>query len=1428
MSAEVAAAETQPGNLPFTLTDDVDEIFDFASITIKLASPDRIRSWSNGEVKKPETINYRTFRPERDGLFCERIFGPTKDYECYCGKYKSIRYRGMICDRCGVEVSRSEVRRERMGHVELVAPVAHIWYFKRIPSQMSILLDVSVKNLERVLYFEEYIVVRATESMPFKVGDVIGEEEFRMSREKYSDDFSAEMGAEAVKKCLQALNLEELAVALRNAMKDESSVQKKKKIIRRLGVINSFLKSGNKPEWMILDAVPVIPPELRPMVQLDGGRFATSDLNDLYRRVINRNNRLQRLLDLKAPEIIIRNEKRMLQEAVDTLFDNSRRGRGVKGPGSRPLKSLSDILKGKRGRFRQNLLGKRVDYSGRSVIVVDPRLKLYQCGLPKKMAIELFKPFIMKKLVDKGLVHNIKSAKRMIEREDKEIWDALEEVIVGHPVLLNRAPTLHRAGFQAFEPILVEGEAIKIHPLVCTAFNADFDGDQMAVHVPLSIEAQLECEMLMLSIYNILSPANGDPLVVPSQDIVLGCCYLTKDSPRPEKLRSYLNFEEVLAAHDAGILSLHTLIEVRMTGSRIKTTTGRLILNEILPPEIGFINKMVNKRALSEIIYDSYRKIGLARTVDLLDKIKKLGFEYATRYGGSISIDDIKIPSEKKEILERGHQEVEKTIGEYQQGLITEEERYNRIVDIWTSLGEEVADASFKQLAQDINGFNPIYIMVESGARGSKQQIRQLAGMRGLMAKPSGEIIELPITANFREGLSVLEYFISTHGARKGLADTALKTADAGYLTRRLVDIAQDVIVTEVDCGTMNGMVIEAIKEGDEIIESLKERILGRVTVDEIADPMSGEIMARTGEEIKEEAAKLIEEAEIERVRIRSVLTCESSRGVCAKCYGRNLATGRLIDIGEAVGIIAAQSIGEPGTQLTMRTFHIGGTAFRQVEEREARLDYPVEIVSLPKHIIPLQNEKGMIVARGGDMVVRKILKEYVLPPGSKIMVFDGLWINLGEVVAETSEGKSIKADVAGIGRITEEGKVLIEARERRIPLRTGSKVYVKTSDLVEAGQIIAEFDPYNELILTETTGEVKYKDIIKGRTLREERDENTGLFNRVVVEDREGELQATVDIIREDGKMVNYILPHGSRIVVNDGQKLAGGDTLAKFPQALSKTKDITGGLPRVAELFETRCPRDNALIAEIDGVVEFKEIVGGTRTVRIRNKVTNTTRDYSLPVGKHLKIHEGDEVKAGDQLVEGPIDPQDILRIKGDRALQQYLLNEVQEVYKLQGVNINDKHIEVIVRQMLRRVEVTSSGDTDFLAGDHLDKFRFMAENKRVITEGGTAAQARPLLMGITKASLATDSFISAASFQETTRVLTEAAIKGRVDELIGLKENVIIGRLIPAGTGMPQYKDKRFKFNRLKEVKAVTENEKIEEEEQQQQVQAQELVG
>ncbi|MEW5766083.1 MAG: DNA-directed RNA polymerase subunit beta' [bacterium] len=1413
MSAEAAVAKSQSRSLPVTLNyqaDHDDKLFDFASITIKLASPERIRSWSHGEVKKPETINYRTFKPERDGLFCERIFGPTKDYECYCGKYKSIRYRGVICDRCGVEVTRAEVRRERMGHIELVAPAAHIWYFKRIPSQMSLLLDISVRDLERVLYFEEYIVTRVAGSVPLQLGTVMGEEDFWMYKEKYGDGFSAGMGAEAVRKCLQSLNLEKLAVELRQEMKEESSSQKKKKAVRRLAVIDAFLKSNNKPEWMILDCVPVIPPELRPMVQLDGGRFATSDLNDLYRRVINRNNRLQRLLDLKAPEIIIRNEKRMLQEAVDTLFDNSRRGRGVKGHGSRLLKSLSDILKGKRGRFRQNLLGKRVDYSGRSVIVVDPKLRLYQCGLPKKMAIELFKPFIMKELVDRGLVHNIKSAKRMVEREDKEIWDALEKVIAGHPILLNRAPTLHRAGIQAFEPILVEGEAIKIHPLVCAAFNADFDGDQMAVHVPLSLEAQLECEMLMLSVYNILSPANGHPLMVPSQDIVLGCCYLTKEVlPTSDRLRSYYNSEEVMAAYDAGVIGLHTLVNVRMNGSKVKTTAGRLIFNQVIPPELGFINQMVDKHTLSEIVYTSYRKNGLARTVNLLDEVKQLGFKYATKYGGSISIDDIKVPGVKKQVLEKGHKEVEHILNEYQQGLITDEERYNRIVDIWTSLGEEVADATFEQLARDMEGFNPIYIMVESGARGSKQQVRQLAGMRGLMAKPSGEIIELPITANFREGLSVLEYFISTHGARKGLADTALKTADAGYLTRRLVDIAQDVIVTEIDCGTMNGMVAESIKEGDEVIESLKERILGRVTLDEIVDPRSGKVLVEPGEEIDEEAADAIEDADIERIRMRTVLTCETARGVCAKCYGRNLATGRLVDIGEAVGIIAAQSIGEPGTQLTMRTFHIGGTAFRQVEEREIRLNYPVEIVALPRYLISLKEEQGMIVSRGGNMLIRKILKEYTLAPGSKIMVFDGLWINMGEVVAETSEGESIKAEVAGIGRITEEGKVLIEAREREIHLRTGTKIYVQPNTFVEAGQIIAEFDPYNELILTETTGEARFKDIIKGRTLREELDENTGLFNRVVVEDREEELQPSVDIIKEDGKAVNYILPHGARLVVQDGQKLTAGDTLAKFPQELSKTKDITGGLPRVAELFETRCPKDNAVIAEIDGVIEFKPAAGGTRTVVIRNKATNTTREYYISVGKHLKVHEGDEVKAGDQLIEGPIDPHDILRIKGDYALQQYLLNEVQEVYKLQGVDINDKHIEVIVRQMLRRVEITSAGDTDFLVGEHMDKFRFMEENKRVVAQGGTPAQASPLLLGITKASLATDSFISAASFQETTRVLTEAAIKGRTDDLLGLKENVIIGRLVPAGTGMPMYKDRQFTFNRLGE-ETVSEEE------------------
>lgn len=1354
------------------------------AIKISLASPEKIRSWSFGEVTKPETINYRTFRPEKGGLFCERIFGPTKNYECYCGKFKSTRYKGVICDRCGVEVTHSDVRRHRMGHIELVAPVSHIWYFKRLPSKMAILLNISVKQLERVLYYEAYIVSDPGDT-PLLPNQILTEEEHREYLDKYGQKFKADMGAGTIKEILSNIDCQRLSAKLREQIQIEKSL-KQKKLIRRLEVVSAFVKSDNRPEWTILEALPVIPTELRPMVQLDGGRFVTSDLNDLYRRVINRNNRLSRLIGLHAPEVIIRNEKRMLQEAVDALFDNSQRKKVVKGLGNRPLKSLSDMLRGKQGRFRQNLLGKRVDYSGRSVIVVDPTIKLVQCGLPKKMALELFKPFVMRRLSEKNLVHNIKSGKSMIESELPEVWDALEEVIKDYPVLLNRAPTLHKAGIQAFIPILVEGKAIKIHPLVCTAFNADFDGDQMAVHVPLSVEAQLEAKHLMLSAKNLLSPAHGKPLVAPSQDIVLGLCYLTKEKPKDKgEGRIFANEDEALLAYDDRQIGLHALISVRVNGQRIRTTVGRVIFNKILPEEMRFINEKLNKSLMGKIVTDSYLKYGLDLTVKLLDSVKELGFEYVTVFGGSIGIDDIKISEEKDDYIRERTDDVSKILEQYQNGIITEEERYAKVVDLWTHTTEKLTDVMFSKLAEDQEGFNPVFVMAESGARGSKQQIKQLTAMRGLMAKPSGEIIELPITSNFREGLSVLEYFISTHGARKGLADTALKTADAGYLTRRLVDVAQEAIISEEDCGTINGVTMEAIKEGDEIIEPLADRVLGRVALEDVIDPMTGKVLVKANQEIGEEAAARILEAEIERIRIRTALTCESVRGTCQRCYGRAPMTGKMVDIGEAVGIIAAQSIGEPGTQLTMRTFHIGGTAFRQVEERGISFNYPVEIIRLPKHLIETENN-AYTISRRGEMKVRRVLAQHKVQEGDKLLVFDGLWVTAADTIAKRGK-KEIKTALSGMVKFQDDKKFLIMSDEREIFIKPGAQIRVKVGDIVPPNQVIAEFDPYNEPILTEVKGRIRLKDVVKGRTVQEKLDENTGLYKRVVIDDREGELQPYVTICDEKEEIVaSYIMPTGARISVNDGEEVNAGEVIAKLPLEITRTKDITGGLPRVADLFEARHPKEKAIISEIDGVVKLGEISGRTRAVIVKNEATKDERQYSVLVRKHLKVHNQDLIASGERLTDGPIDCHDILRIKGEKALGQYLLNEIQEVYRLQGVAINDKHIEVIIRQMLKRVEIIDGGDTEFLPGEQVDKFEFRKSNEEVIAKGGKPAQAKPILLGITKASLATDSFISAASFQETTKVLTNASIQGAVDKLRGLKENVIVGSLIPAGTG------------------------------------------
>jgi DNA-directed RNA polymerase subunit beta' len=1334
----------------------------FNAIRIAVASPEQIRGWSHGEVKKPETINYRTFKPERDGLFCARIFGPVKDYECNCGKYKRMKHRGIVCEKCGVEVIQTKVRRERMGHIELAAPVAHIWFLKSIPSKIGMFLDMTLKELERVLYFESYVITDP-KSIPLKKGDLISEEKYRELKGKYGEDaIEAGVGAEAVKQLLQKLDIKEMAEQLRVEMRETQSEAKRKKLAKRLRVIEAFRDSGNKPEWMILDVIPVIPPDLRPLVPLDGGRFATSDLNDLYRRVINRNNRLKRLLELNAPDIIIRNEKRMLQEAVDALFDNGKRGRVITGANKKPLRSLSDMLRGKQGRFRQNLLGKRVDYSGRSVIVIGPELRLHQCGLPKKMALELFKPFIYNKLEERGYVTTVKSAKKMVEKERPEVWDILEEVIREHPILLNRAPTLHRLGIQAFEPLLIEGKAIQLHPLVCLAFNADFDGDQMAVHVPLSVEAQTEARVLMMSTNNILSPAHGKPIIVPTQDIVLGLYYMTREKEHAKgEGKVFANPEEVRIAYDAREVDMQARIKVRMNGHVVETTAGRIILREVVPSEVPFelINRVMNKKAVANLIDYTYRVAGNKKTVILADKLKDLGFAYVTKSGMSIGINDIHVPGRKPYLLEQATKEVERIRQQYVDGLITDGERYNKVIDIWAQLTEEIADEMMKELGTEkikdpegkekaVPSFNPIFMMADSGARGSAQQIRQLAGMRGLMAKPSGEIIETPITANFREGLSVLQYFVSTHGARKGLADTALKTANSGYLTRRLVDVAQDVIVNEYDCGTMDGIYVSSLVEGGEIIEPMVERILGRVALEDIKDPFTDEVIVKASHEINEEAIQNIADAGLDRVKIRSVLTCESSHGVCALCYGRDLARGRIVDIGEAVGVIAAQSIGEPGTQLTMRTFHIGGTASRRVEETalEAKMDGTVKFIDLRT----VRNREGMLV-----VMSRK-----------------------GEIAILDDEGRERK----------------------RYPAVYGAKLAVAEGKKVKEGELIAEWDPYTIPIITEVSGLVKFGDITEGVTMQEQVDEVTGHAHKVIIESKELDLRPRISIKQErvdaEGKKAmeteaRYILPVGSNIYVKEGEPVEAGDVLVKIPRETTKTKDITGGLPRVAELFEARRPKEYALISEIDGAVSFGKMLKGKRKVIVTPEV-GEPKEYSIPKGKHISVHEGDVVKAGEPLMDGSSNPHDILKVLGDKELARFLVDEIQEVYQLQGVKINDKHIEIIVRQMLKRVKIRDVGDTRFIVDEQVEKHVFKLENERVLKEGGKPAIADPLFLGITKASLITDSWVSAASFQETTRVLTQAAVEGRIDTLRGLKENVIMGRLIPAGTGNPRYRD------------------------------------
>jgi DNA-directed RNA polymerase subunit beta' len=1443
----------------------------YSGVKISLASPEEILKWSHGEIKKPETINYRTFKPERDGLFCAKIFGPTKDYECNCGKYKRMKHRGVICEKCGVEVIQSKVRRERMAHIELATPCSHIWFLRSLPSKIGNLLDLTLKSLEKVIYFDSYIVIDPKDT-DLNQNQLLTEEKYREACEVYGTAFEAGIGAEAVKKLLGKIDLDTVYKELRLDISSTRSTTKRQKLSKRLKIVEAFRRSGIDPTWMIMDVIPVLPPDLRPLVPLEGGRFATSDLNDLYRRVINRNNRLKRLIELKAPDIIVRNEKRMLQESVDVLFDNGRHGRAIMGTNKRPLKSLSDTLKGKQGRFRQNLLGKRVDYSGRTVITIGPDLRLHQCGLPKKMALEMFKPFIYYRLEQKGLVSTVKSAKKMVEREVPEVWDTLDEVVKEYPVLLNRAPTLHRLGIQAFEPILIEGKALQLHPLVCTAFNADFDGDQMAVHIPLSVEAQIEARILMLSSNNILSPANGSPIIVPSQDIVLGIYYMTRGiSGSKGEGKLFANPEEVRCAYDAKAVDLHARIIVRIEGERFNTTVGRILLWEIIPkdnimmirhikvfdkeeaeavlgklqdgadftemvaqhskgpdrdnqglvglfrkdefnrmfsvsdkdtekvfgleeqgisgvifadqayhifqvikkrPEIPFstVNNVRDKKTLSELVNYAYRNLGPKATVILSDRLKDIGYEYSTRGGLSISIDAMIIPASKWDILKNAENQVEKIGSQYIEGLITQGEKYNKVVDIWAKATDDVADEMMKSMRMapvidadgnavlDENGepvieesFNPIFMMADSGARGSKDQMRQLAGMRGLMAKPSGEIIETPISANFREGLSVLQYFISTHGARKGLADTALKTANSGYLTRRLADVAQDCIVMEEDCGTILGVEVESLMEGGEVIQRLEERILGRVAAEDIHDPFTDEVIVRIGEDLDEDAVKAIENAGITSVRIRSVLTCKSVNGVCAKCYGRDLSHGAKVEIGQAVGILAAQSIGEPGTQLTMRTFHIGGTARRRVEQADirARSEGKIKFVNLN------------VVEKAGNIFV--------------VMNRRG-----GEIAIVSDTG-----------------------REReKFPVIYGAHIEVKDGEKVKVGDLLVTWDPFTTPIISEVDGTVKFGDVISGKTMQEKVDPVTGKSSRTIIESKSGEERPRISIKDKDGKtaslpgplgMARYLLPIDAILLVEEGDEVKAGDVIAKLPRATTKTKDITGGLPRVAELFEVRKPKETALLSEIDGYVSIaKSTKKGKQKVTITPVDVGEKKEYLVSRGRHINVYEGDYIRAGEALISGSAIPQDILNIKGEIALARYLVDEVQEVYRLQGVRINDKHIEVIVRQMMRRVKVLDPGDTDFIVEDQVDRKLFEEVNREVVEKGKRPAVADHLILGITKASLSTESFISAASFQETTKVLTNAAIAGKEDYLQGLKENVIMGRIIPAGTGLPDYRD------------------------------------
>ncbi len=1422
---------------------------DFSRVTIGLSSPEEILEQSHGEVLKPETINYRTYKPERDGLFCERIFGPVRDYECHCGKYKGIRYKGIVCDRCGVEVTEKKVRRERMGHINLVVPVAHIWYFRSMPNKIGYLLGLPTKKLDSIIYYERYVVINPgiMEKEGVKYMDFLTEEEYltildnlpkdnQYLEDDHPDKFIADMGGVALYKLLSRLDLDELSFTLRDKANHETSQQRKNEALKRLQVVEAFRASRNinRPEWMIIKVVPVIPPDLRPLVPLDGGRFATSDLNDLYRRVIIRNNRLKRLIEIKAPEVILRNEKRMLQEAVDSLFDNSRKSNVVKTENNRPLKSLSDSLKGKQGRFRQNLLGKRVDYSARSVIVVGPELQMHECGLPKDMAAELYKPFIIRKLIERGIVKTVKSAKKIVDRKDPVVWDILENVLKGHPVLLNRAPTLHRLGIQAFQPKLIEGKAIQLHPLACTGFNADFDGDQMAVHLPLGNAAILEAQLLMLASHNILNPANGAPITVPSQDMVLGLYYITKakKSTAKEKVpgegMSFYSSEEVIIAYNEKKVDLHAVIKVRVddmeNGQPVKkiveTTVGRVIFNEVVPKEMGFINTVLTKKSLRDIIGTVLKKTGTAKAAKFLDDIKAMGYDMAFRGGLSFNLGDVIVPEEKEKFIEEGYRQVEEVLNNYNMGFITNNERYNQIIDIWTHTNARLTQALMKRLSSDKNGFNPVYMMLDSGARGSKEQIRQLSGMRGLMAKPQksgatgSEIIENPILSNFKEGLSVLEYFISTHGARKGLADTALKTADAGYLTRRLVDVSQDVVINEEDCGTLRGLVATAIKKNEEVVETLYDRILGRTTVHDVYHPQTGELIIGAGEEITEEIAAKIEESPIEQVEIRSVLTCESKRGVCAKCYGRNLATGKMVQIGEAVGVIAAQSIGEPGTQLTLRTFHVGGTASNITADSSivAKYDGKLEIDDL--RAVEKKDETG-----------------------KKVMVVIG---RLGELKV-----LDINTDIA--------------LSTHTIPY--GSTLYFKSGDKVKKGDLICEWDPYNAVIISEIEGEVHFENLVEGQTFHAEIDEQTGFREKVIVETRDKTKNPMVRIVNEKkGEEKSYNLPVGAHIMHEEGDKVTAGDVLVKIPRAVGKSGDITGGLPRVTELFEARNPSNPAVVSEIDGEVSFGKIKRGNREIIVKSR-TGEVKKYLVPLSKQILVQENDYVRAGTPLSDGAITPEDILAIKGPTEVQEYIVNEVQEVYRLQGVKINDKHFEIIVRQMMRKVIIADPGDTKFLEKQIVDKNTFRDENdwiynKKVVIDPGdsehlkagqiiTARELRDensilkrrdmklveardaipatssqVLQGITRAALQTKSFISAASFQETTKVLNEAAISGKVDHLEGLKENVIVGHLIPAGTGIRKYNKlivgSKEEYEALLADREKKENEPEEEEE------------